>query len=306
MRPALWLSAALFALLITCATAAARGHPPAVREGVVVHVEDGDTIDVRIGDRLERVRYIGIDAPEVPHHDTDGTRGGEAAMRVNRALAGGRRVSLELDAEERDHYGRLLAYVRVGDRMINLEMVRRGYARVLTIRPNIRYERRFEQAEVEARVSGRGLWGSGELGGPTNTASPPVVASSVVSRTRASLPGARARWLTSGRSAAPYPPRGRHGLSARVPGRRLEARGGLRLQAACRPGLHPSRAGVSIAPLHATRRPSAVTEGSPRALRRSGQCSRTHVNPERRPRHPRPPRAVTRRPPDGRTAASSR
>ncbi len=306
MRPALWLSAELLALVTTCATAAARGQPPAVREGVVVHVEDGDTIDVRIGDRLERVRYIGIDAPEVPHHDTDGTRGGEAAMRLNRALAGGRRVSLELDAEERDRYGRLLAYVRVGDRMINLEMVRQCYARVLNIRPNIRYERRFRQAETEARVSGRGLWGSGDLAGPTNTASPPVVAPSVVSRTRASLPRARAQRLTSGRSAAPYPPRGRHGLTARVPGHRLEPRGGLRLQAACRPRLHPSRAGGSIARLDATRRPSAVTEASAKALRRFGQCSRTHVNPQRQPRHARPPRAGTRRPPAGRTAASTR
>ena len=200
MRPALWLSAELLALVTTCATAAALGHPRAVHEGVVVHIEDGDTIDVRIGDRVERVRYIGIDAPEVPHHDTEGTRGGESARRLNRALAGGRRVSLELDAEERDHYGRLLAYVRVGDRMINLEMVRRGYARVLTIPPNTRYERRFEQAETEARVSGRGLWGSGDLGGPTSSAPPPALAS----RTAASRPRARAHRLTNGRHAAPH------------------------------------------------------------------------------------------------------
>ena len=238
MRPALWLSAELLALVTTCATAAALGHPRAVHEGVVVHIEDGDTIDVRIGDRVERVRYIGIDAPEVPHHDTDGTRGGEAAKRLNRALAGGRRVSLELDAEERDRYGRLLAYVRVGDRMINLEMVRRGYARVLTIPPNTRYERRFEQAETEARVTGRGLWGSGDLGGPTNTAPPPALAS----RTAASRPRARAHRLTNGRHAAPHPARGCPGLAGRVPDRPPEPRGGLGPQAPCRPRLHPRRA----------------------------------------------------------------
>lgn len=237
MRPALWLSAELLALVTTCALAAALGDPQSVHEGVVVHIEDGDTIDVRIGDRVERVRYIGIDAPEVPHHGMEGTRGGEAAARVNRALAGGRRVRLELDAEERDHYGRLLAYVWVGDRMINLEMVRRGYARALTIPPNIHHEGRFEEAETEARAAGRGLWGSGDLGGPRNTASPPVVASaaSVVSGTTASPPGARTHRLTKGRPAAPHPPRGCRARTARVPDRRLEAREALRLQAACRP-----------------------------------------------------------------------
>ena len=85
MRPALWLSAEFLALVTTCATAAALGHPRAVHEGVVVHVEDGDTIDVRIGDRVERVRYIGIDAPEVPHHEMEGTRGGGTKL-----LPGGR------------------------------------------------------------------------------------------------------------------------------------------------------------------------------------------------------------------------
>src|SRR6266852_9635484 len=206
MWPALWLPAEFLVIVTACASAAALGDPREVREGVVVHIEDGDTIDVRIGDRLEHVRFIGIDAPEVPHHGMDGTRGGEAAARLNQALAGGRRVNLERDVEERDHYGRLLAYVWVGDRMINLEMVRRGYARVLTIPPNIRHERWFEQAESEARVAGRGLWGSGDLGGPTNAASPPVVASAsaVVSGETASPPGARGHRLTKGRSAAPH------------------------------------------------------------------------------------------------------
>src|SRR5882724_8841277 len=68
------------------------------------------------------------------------------------------------------------------------EMVRRGYTHALTVPPNIRYERRFEQAETEARVTGRGLWGSGDLGRRPNNASPPVVASasSVVPRAPAS------------------------------------------------------------------------------------------------------------------------
>src|SRR5262249_24307162 len=56
----------------------------------------------------------------------------------------------------------LLAYVWAGDTMINLEMVRRGYARVLTIPPNVRYQGRFERAEAEAQAARLGLWGDGD------------------------------------------------------------------------------------------------------------------------------------------------
>ena len=154
MRPALWLCAVLVAPL---ASTPALAVSVPLLEGIVVHVEDGDTIDVRIGDRIERVRYIGMDAPEVPHYGVGGTRAGEAASRLNQALVGGRQVRLELDVERRDHYGRLLAYVWVDGAMINLELVRRGYARALTIQPNRRYARAFAAAEAEARAAGRGL-----------------------------------------------------------------------------------------------------------------------------------------------------
>ena len=133
-------------------------------EATVVWIDDGDTIDVRVGDRLERVRYIGIDAPEVPHHGEGGTPGGEAATVVNRALVAGKHVTLELDAEARDRYGRLLAYVWVDGAMANLAMVQRGYARTLTIPPNVRYARSFADAERDAREAGRGLWRDGAFG----------------------------------------------------------------------------------------------------------------------------------------------
>ena len=144
-------------------TATSSVAAPMVREGAVVHVDDGDTIEVRIGDRVERVRYIGMDAPEVAHEGVGGMRGGDAAARLNQALVASRRVRLELDREERDRYGRLLAYVWVDDAMINLEIVRRGYAHALTIPPNVRYARWFVAVEREARAAGRGLWGSGDL-----------------------------------------------------------------------------------------------------------------------------------------------
>lgn len=172
----------------------------------MAYVDDGDTIDVKIGGRLERVRYIGIDAPEVPHHGQGGTPGGEAAAQLNRAMVDRRRVRLETDVEPRDRYGRLLAYVWLGDTMVNLELVRRGYARALTIPPNLRYARWFTGAEAEARAAGRGLWSGGYLEGMLRPPEKPLIAS--VGRRRLMIgagaltvagAGSRSRAISNGR-----------------------------------------------------------------------------------------------------------
>jgi endonuclease YncB( thermonuclease family) len=137
--------------------------------GVVVHVDDGDTVVVRVGERVERVRYAGIDAPEIAHPAGRGrpARGGEAggaaATRVNASLVAGRPVTLELDVERRDRYGRLLAYVWVGRTMVNAELIARGYARALAVPPNVRYAALFAAREAEARDARRGLWATGAL-----------------------------------------------------------------------------------------------------------------------------------------------
>ncbi len=131
---------------------------PGVLDGTVIRVVDGDTIQVRIGARLEKIRYIGVNTPEV-HHPTKGQEpGGREASEVNRQLVAGKQVRLELDVRERDRYGRVLAYVWVGDLMINAELVRLGYAQVMTIPPNVRYQRMFIRLQREAREAGRGLW----------------------------------------------------------------------------------------------------------------------------------------------------
>jgi micrococcal nuclease len=163
----MWRALALsLAFLVTSPSIGASTEPARTREATVVHVDDGDTIDVWVDSRSERVRYIGIDAPEIVHDGVGGERGGDAATRLNKALVGGRRVRLELDRERRDRYGRLLAYVWADQVMINLEMVRRGYARTLTIPPNIRYERWFARAEAEAQAAHLGLWGDGDPNDP--------------------------------------------------------------------------------------------------------------------------------------------
>jgi micrococcal nuclease len=145
--------AAVLALLLTASFASA-----ASLEGTVVRVVDGDTIHVRLGERVEKVRYIGVNTPEVHHPRKGEEPGGRAAMAVNRTLVDGRKVLLETDVQARDRYGRLLAYVWVGDVMVNAELLRRGYAQVMTIPPNVRHQALFVKLQRDARDAERGLW----------------------------------------------------------------------------------------------------------------------------------------------------
>ncbi|MBI5106814.1 MAG: thermonuclease family protein [Solirubrobacterales bacterium] len=128
-------------------------------EGRVVKVVDGDTIRVDLGGpKPERVRYIGIDTPESVKPGTPVQCYAKAASAANERLVGGRRVRLVLDVEERDRYGRLLAYVYAGSRFVNAELVRGGYALPLTIPPNVRHADAFARLAREARRAGTGLW----------------------------------------------------------------------------------------------------------------------------------------------------
>jgi micrococcal nuclease len=127
---------------------------------VVQRVVDGDTIVVRVDGRTERVRYIGMDTPESVKPGTPVQCYAKAAAKENRALVAGQKVRLVSDAEARDRYGRLLAYVyRADDGLfVNAELVRRGYARPLTIPPNVAHASEFRRLAATARRAGRGLW----------------------------------------------------------------------------------------------------------------------------------------------------
>ena len=131
------------------------------RAAKVVRVVDGDTIVVRTASGAEeRVRYIGVDTPESVKPGTPVECFGKAAAHANRRLVAGRRVRLVADAEARDRYGRLLAYVyrRPDGLFVNAELVRRGYARTLTIPPNVAHAARFRRLARHARRAGQGLW----------------------------------------------------------------------------------------------------------------------------------------------------
>jgi micrococcal nuclease len=124
----------------------------------VTRAVDGDTVEVRIGGETEDVRYIGVDTPESVKPGTPVQCYALDASHYNERLVEGETVRLDFDAERRDVYGRLLAYVHLGDTFVNAELVRRGYATTLTIAPNDRFAGLFSRLEDEASSAGRGLW----------------------------------------------------------------------------------------------------------------------------------------------------
>jgi micrococcal nuclease len=142
------------------------GEPSGPVSAKVTRVVDGDTISVELADGSdEYVRYIGIDTPETVKPGTPVQCGGPKAHEVNDRLVYGRTVTLRFDAERRDVYDRLLAYVYLpggrGGRplFVNAELARRGLARTLTIPPNDSFAPLFARLAGRAGVRGRGLWG---------------------------------------------------------------------------------------------------------------------------------------------------
>jgi micrococcal nuclease len=127
--------------------------------GRVVRAVDGDTLEVALdGGATETVRLIGVDTPETVKPDTPVQCFGPQASAFEHRTVEGRRVRLLTGVEPRDVYGRLLAYVWVGDRFLEVELLRRGLARTLTFHPNDRFADRFEMLEQKSSQAGKGLW----------------------------------------------------------------------------------------------------------------------------------------------------
>jgi micrococcal nuclease len=160
--------AALAALIV-----AACGSPPEPttgdpRSATVTEVIDGDTIEVRIAGRTERVRLLGIDTPESVDPDRPvECHGPEAAAFTRDLLPPGTAVALERDEEPRDHFGRLLAYVfRLDDGVfVNEAIVAAGEAELLPIAPNDAYADQLAATADAARAAGAGLWSGCPAGG---------------------------------------------------------------------------------------------------------------------------------------------
>jgi micrococcal nuclease len=163
-----WLGSVVLLLLVAAVLlrpweqiARPGAEPPSAR-AYVVRAVDGDTIEARIGGELEDVRYIGVDTPETVKPGTPVQCFGHRASDFDHRLVEHRRVRLVFGVERRDVYERLLAYVYIGHRFVNAELVRRGLARTLSIPPNTRYQALFGRLELNAARHGRGLWGACE------------------------------------------------------------------------------------------------------------------------------------------------
>ena len=129
---------------------------PAQELARVDTVLDGDTFRLKNG---EKVRLIGIDAPETNHPRKPVEYFGKEAREFSRRMLEGKEERLEMDVQERDKYGWLLAYVYLADGMFfNAEPLKQGYAQVATYPPNVKYMELFVKLQKDAAENKKELW----------------------------------------------------------------------------------------------------------------------------------------------------
>jgi len=122
----------------------------------IARVIDGDTVELEDGSRL---RYIGIDAPEVSSTGREECLA-EAATAANVSLVEGKEVAVKTDVSDKDRYGRSLRYVYAGELFVNATLVEQGLARAYPYPPDTKFQREFARAETRARAGRLGMWGS--------------------------------------------------------------------------------------------------------------------------------------------------
>ncbi|MBW3612334.1 MAG: thermonuclease family protein [Chloroflexi bacterium] len=161
------LLAAVLVAAVAMPTAAPDAAPADASELVtVVRIVDGDTVLVEIDGRVERVRYVGIDAPEL--ESTDGGRAadcfGPEARHRHVELVAGRQLRMERDRSDRDRFDRLLRHARVeidGEwRHVGELLVAEGAAHARSYPPDTSLDGRLADAERRARDADAGLWGA--------------------------------------------------------------------------------------------------------------------------------------------------
>lgn len=126
------------------------------RTVVVARVLDGDTFDTRNG---ERIRLLGIDAPEVAHHDSVEEPFGNESRDWLKATLQHQSVRLTFEQRQQDHYGRTLAWVWLDDRLVNQLSLQTGNSKLLAkYGLPLDLEEGLRKAAAEARVMKIGLW----------------------------------------------------------------------------------------------------------------------------------------------------
>ncbi len=123
----------------------------------VIRVIDGDTIEI---EGKKKIRYIGVNTPELHDPRKPIECYGQTAVDENKKLVEGKEIFIQKDVSEIDKYKRLLRYVWVGDTFVNDYLVRQGFAQVSTFPPDVKYQQQFLEAQMEAKKNNRGLWSS--------------------------------------------------------------------------------------------------------------------------------------------------
>ncbi|MEW8957829.1 MAG: thermonuclease family protein [Moorella sp. (in: firmicutes)] len=146
----------------------------------VTKVIDGDTFEASINGRQEKIRLIGVDTPETVHPTQSEEPYGKEASNYTKSKLEGKEIWLEKDVQERDNYGRLLAYAwftppskvedkEIRDKMFNAILLLEGYAQVATYPPNVKYVDYFTKYQAEAREGNKGLWALNSEGNTQTT-----------------------------------------------------------------------------------------------------------------------------------------
>jgi endonuclease YncB( thermonuclease family) len=184
----LLLPGALLLLLVAPTWSQEPGRPRSL-PAAVVKIVSGDIIHVFVNGDVERVRYIGVAAPDPGDGGPDsGEPQGREALQFNRGLTNAKNVRLELDVQERDPEGRLLAYVWLGDVMVNAELIGHGFGHVVTGGPNVRHQEMLLRRQDQARAAKVGIWKTAVPATPAKSAPAPKAAAPKAAAPKAAAP----------------------------------------------------------------------------------------------------------------------
>lgn len=151
----------VFTLLTGCGTAAnQKDKKEDDRNWVkVARVVDGDTFEIANRGKTEKVRLIGVDTPETVKPNSKVEPYGPEASSYTKKLIEGKKVRLEFDVQERDKYGRVLAYVYLEDgTFLNARLLEEGLATIMTVPPNVRMADYFLGLQKKAQKAKKGIW----------------------------------------------------------------------------------------------------------------------------------------------------
>ncbi|MYL70337.1 nuclease [Halobacillus litoralis] len=127
--------------------------------GTVTNVVDGDTIDIMMNGKEERVRLLLVDTPETVHPDKPVQRFGPEASEFAEEKLSGKEVRFEYDGPKRDHYDRLLGYIWVNGENFNQQLLEKGLARyAYEYDPPYVHSVSMKKAETRAKQQEKGIW----------------------------------------------------------------------------------------------------------------------------------------------------